>query len=136
MTSGVRMLPINVNQRYMLVSQETSGYNKDDHRDIKNSFISFQEVLSYIMHVVFLSIEGISSLPAGITLITMSRPQVKSSCCHRSLSSIILCPSSACPSQCFFHQLKKFRREEVVLCRLNTARRAGTKPIILIEFIC
>ena len=70
MTSGVRMLPINVNERYMLVSQETSGYNKGDHRDIKNSFISFQEVLSYIMHVVFLSIEGISSLPAGIMLIT------------------------------------------------------------------
>ena len=78
-TSDVRMLPINVNQRYMLVSQETSGYNKDDHRDIKNSFISFQEVLSYIMHVMFLSIEGISSLPAGITLIMMSRPQVTSS---------------------------------------------------------
>ena len=73
-TSDVRMLPINVNQRYMLVSQETSGYNKDDHRDIKNSFISFQEVLSYIKNVVFLSSEGNSSLPAGITLITMSRP--------------------------------------------------------------
>ena len=70
MTSGVRMLPINVNQRYMLVSQETSGYNKDNHRDIKNSFISIQEVLLYIMHVVFLSIECISSLPAGIMLIT------------------------------------------------------------------
>ena len=93
MTSGVRMLPINVYQRYMLVSQETSWYNKDDHRDIKYSFVSFQEVLSYIMHFVFLSIEGISSLPAGITLITMSRPQVTSSWCHRSLSSILLCLS-------------------------------------------
>ena len=49
---------------------------KDDHRDIKNSFISFQEVLSYIKNVVFLSCEGNSSLLAGITLITMSRPQV------------------------------------------------------------
>ena len=73
MTSGVRMLPINVNQRYMLVSQETSGYNKDDHRDIKNSFISFQEVLSYIKNVVFLLSEGNSPLPVG-TLIMMSRP--------------------------------------------------------------
>ena len=41
MTSGVRMLPINVNQRYMLVSQETSGYNKDDHRDIKIKIVLF-----------------------------------------------------------------------------------------------
>ena len=73
MTSGVRMLPINVNQRYMLVSQETSGYNKDDHLDIKNSFISFQEVLSYIKNVVFLLSEGNSPLPVG-TLIMMSRP--------------------------------------------------------------
>ena len=56
----------------MLVSQETSGYNKDD-RDIKNSFISFQEVLSYIKNVVFLLSEGNSPLPVG-TLIMMSRP--------------------------------------------------------------
>ena len=55
----------------MLVSQETSGYNKDDHRDIKNSFISFQEVLSYIKNVVFLLSEGNSPLPVG-TLIMMS----------------------------------------------------------------
>ena len=38
MTSDVRMLPINVNQRY--ASQPGNNWiNKDDHRDIKNSFI-------------------------------------------------------------------------------------------------
>ena len=41
MISGVRMLPINVNQRYMLVSQETKGENKVDHRDIKLKIVLF-----------------------------------------------------------------------------------------------
>ena len=85
--------------------------------------------------MLFLSSEGNSSLPAGITLITMSRPQVTSSCCRCSLSSILLCLPSACPSPHFFHQMKEFRRKEVVLFRMNTARREGTKAI-LIEFIC
>ena len=40
-TSDVRMLPINVNQRYMLVIQETIGENKDDHRDIKIKIVLF-----------------------------------------------------------------------------------------------
>ena len=51
MISGVRTLPINVNQRYMLVSQETKGENKVDHRDIilkivlfhSRSFIVYKE---------------------------------------------------------------------------------------------
>ena len=45
--------------------------------------------------MLFLSSEGNSSLPAGITLITMSRPSVTSSCCRCSLSSILLCLSVA-----------------------------------------
>ena len=43
--------------------------------------------------------------------------------------------SSACSSSCFSLQMKEFRREEVVLCRLNMAGSKGPKPI-LIEFIC
>ena len=42
--------------------------------------------------------------------------------------------SSACSSSCFSLQMKEFRREEVVLCRLNMVGSKGPKPI-LIEFI-
>ena len=42
--------------------------------------------------------------------------------------------SSACSSSCFSLQMKEFRREKVVLCRLNMVGSKGPKPI-LIEFI-
>ena len=88
----------------LVVSQKTSGKNKDI---VISKIVSFQEVLKECCVSIesgqlrgYYVVHHVAAIRSELMLPLLFHPS-----------------SSACLSSCFSLQMKKFRREELVLCR-------------------